>query len=134
MQRRHWGAGTAAMLCAGAIAMVGLDSPAQAQTSGKTLTIITANIQAWSGPVGSVTIGNNSGGGYFVLVVGSPAQTGICGLNVGTLSDALLLRAQITDAKTTSVECTDNAVRSGKTVNLTNPLGAYQSFRINGGP
>jgi len=49
------------------------------------------------------------------------------------MGEALQLRAQIVDGKTTSVECTDGALKSGS-VNITSPMGANQSWRVNGSP
>jgi hypothetical protein len=56
-----------------------------------------------------------------------------CNIATPTMGEALQLRAQIVDGKTTSVECIDGALKSGS-VNITSPMGANQSWRVNGSP
>ena len=121
----------AGLAIAGTLALaVVTDRPAAAQTS-KELVLQTQAGRA-SSSITSVIAGSTPGT-YWVLIVGSGAARPACNIATPTMGEALQLRAQIVDGKTTSVECIDGALKSGS-VNITSPMGANQSWRVNGSP
>ncbi len=127
----RWAA--AAVAVVGAVTVAGFDSPARAEVTGaKTLILETSAGRVWSGPIANVVLGT-TGGHVFVLVVaaGNPPAA-VCGIDATSMSEALLLRAQILDPKTTSVDCTDNALARTTSITITTPTPRTQSLRLNG--